>query len=46
MTNQRTYADAFTSVFKEEKAFLDFLRERDDLGGWTKRHIYLLNTRM
>ena len=29
MTNQRTYADAFTSVFKEEKAFLDFLRERE-----------------
>lgn len=38
MTNQRTYADAFTSVFKEEKAFLDFLRERDDRGDWTKRH--------
>lgn len=38
MTNQRTYADAFTSVFTEEKAFLDFLRERDDRGDWTKRH--------
>lgn len=39
MTNSKPYADAFSSAFEEEKAFLDFLRERDDLGGWTKRHI-------
>lgn len=38
MTSQRTYADTFTSRFTEEKAFLDFLREREDRGEWTKRH--------
>lgn len=38
MTSQRTYADTFTSMFTEEKAFLNFLREREDRGEWTKRH--------
>ncbi len=44
MTQLRPYADAFSSVFEEEQAFLDFLRERDDWGVWTKRHIRDLRT--
>ncbi|MFR5901647.1 MAG: hypothetical protein ACLUIO_19490 [Neglectibacter timonensis] len=38
MANSKPYADAFSSAFEEENAFLDFLRERDDRGEWTKRH--------
>ena len=38
MTNSKPYVDAFSSAFEEEQAFLEFLRERDDRGGWTKRH--------
>ena len=38
MANSKPYADAFSSAFEDENAFLDFLRERDDRGEWTKRH--------
>lgn len=39
MTSAKTYADTFSSAFEEENAFLNFIKERDERGGWTKKHI-------
>ena len=38
MTNTKTYADNFSTSFREEGLFMNFLNERHENAAWTTRH--------